>query len=175
MGHIFKGLVFVMLDFYINLGAIRIGFLPDFVGYLLMIRGLEELKEENRRFPATISLAKVMVVYSGVLYAMDLFGISVEHEFLAWVLGVAGMILRLMIIYRIVQGIRDMESGRLWDLQGEKLHSLWLAMAVLSGITQLLSWMPLVGVMSSIAGLIVCICFLVAFHGTKRRHEEQSL
>lgn len=175
MSNIFKGLLLITLDFYLDLGRIRIGLLPDFPGYILLIKGMEELAGESEKFAKAIPLAKVMVVYTAVLYMLDLFGISVQLNFWSWVLGIAGMIARLVVIYWLVLGVQDMEARHRWELQGGKLRSMWQAMAVLSVIGQLCSWIPYVAIATAIAGVIVNICFLVAFHGTKKRYEEQYI
>ena len=40
-------MLLVFLDFSINLGRIRIGLIPDFIGYIIMVKGLSELSDES--------------------------------------------------------------------------------------------------------------------------------
>ena len=42
MQSLLVGLVFVFLDFSLQLGRVRIDLVPDFVGYLLICRGLRQ-------------------------------------------------------------------------------------------------------------------------------------
>lgn len=50
MRHLFWGLFFVTLDFDLSLGSVTLGLLPDFVGYYLLMKGMEELAEESGHF-----------------------------------------------------------------------------------------------------------------------------
>ena len=76
MSNIFIGALFVFLNFTININGIKIGLIPDFIGYIIMVKGLAELENESPYFLKAKGFAKGMAVYTAILYAMDLFGLS---------------------------------------------------------------------------------------------------
>ena len=50
MRQIFWGMLFLFLDFNLNLGSSSIGLIPDFAGCIFLIRGLDALAGESVRF-----------------------------------------------------------------------------------------------------------------------------
>ena len=168
MNQIFLGMLFVFLDLTLNINNCTIDFLPDFVGYILMMKGPREMESESACFTKSRPWAMGLAVYTGVLFAADLLGISADWGFMGWVLGLAATNASLVISYWIIKGIRQIESVRGFDLQGEKLNSLWMATAVIDGLCYLLVWVPLLGAMGALAGFIIGICYLVAFYRTKQ-------
>ena len=172
MEKLFTGMLLIWLDVDITLDTCKIGLLPDFVGYIILMQGLRTLQEESPHFGKVRPWALAMAVYSGVLYAMDLFGVSLDMPFMAWCLGLAAVIAGLAVQYGIVAGVQDMETAHDWQLQGEKLRTLWLALAVMQVMCSLLYWVPWLSIMLAIAAFIVSICFLAAFYRTKKQYQE---
>jgi hypothetical protein len=50
MKNLFIGFIFVFLDFNLNISNSKIGLIPDFIGYLIIINGLMDMSEESTRF-----------------------------------------------------------------------------------------------------------------------------
>ena len=50
MRNILIGFILIFLDFNLNLGGSKIGFMPDFLGYIIVIKGLEEMVGESTLF-----------------------------------------------------------------------------------------------------------------------------
>ena len=44
---LFWGLLFSLLDWKVTIGSMLVEILPDFIGYFLMMKGLESLQEES--------------------------------------------------------------------------------------------------------------------------------
>lgn len=174
MDRLFLGLLFVFLNFNINIGNSTIGLLPDFVGYILILKGLKEMQGASRYFEKAEPWAMVLAVYTGVLYGMDLFALSVRMRLLGWCLGLLALMASLIVSYWIVCGVQEMEMIRFWDLQGQKLKSMWTYMAILDGICYVCGWIPVVGTMGAIAAFIMGICFLVAFYKSKTLYFEYN-
>ncbi len=80
MKKIFIGSIFVFLSLNISLGRGSLGLAPDFVGYILLLLGTNELmRKEQGAFPVLRSvdiLLKVLIVASAVDYVLDLFGVA---------------------------------------------------------------------------------------------------
>lgn len=81
MQKIFTGLLLVSFDFNLTLGSCVIGLIPDFLGYIFIRKGVQELREESLCFARLDPWTLGMAVYSGILYLLDLFGIGLRLGF----------------------------------------------------------------------------------------------
>lgn len=174
MNALFIGMLLVFLDVNVGFNNHIFDILPDFVGYFLMMRGLEAMARESRWFAKARPVALVMAVYSAVLYAVDALAVTVYSRFLSFCLGLLAMAASLLLGWWTVSGVREMEQLQNRDLEGEKLRSFWLYMAIIQGITYACGWIPLVGTMGSIAALVMNICFLAAFYRSKNLYEARN-
>lgn len=175
MKNIWIGFLLIFLDFTLNLGSSKIGLIPDFIGYLMMARGLSELSEESSLFEVVRPFATGMAVYTGVLYAMDLFGISASLGYFSALLGIVSTAVSLYISYEIVMGVRAMEDKYGTDLNGESLYSAWKLQAVFSLITFLSLLLPVLALIFIMAAFFAAVYFLVMFSRTKNRYYEFKL
>lgn len=173
MKDLFIGMVLVFLDVNVGLGEHIFDVLPDFVGYFLMMRNLETLSAQSGWFRKARPLALAMMVYTAVLYAVDALAVTVYGRFISFCLGILALVAGLLIGYWTVSGVRDLEQLKNMDLEGEKLRSFWLYMAVIQAITYACGWIPLVGTMGVIAALVMNICFLAAFYRTMDLYESK--
>ena len=167
MQNIFLGMLFAFLDFDINLGNRTIGLMPDFVGYLLMIKGLEEMTAESALFEKARPWALGMSVYTGVLYAMAFLAMPVQLRLLNWVMGVAALVASLVISRWILRGILEIEAKRRIQLQSFQLEQLWKPLAIIQLVVAVFGWFPLIGWMCALAAFVMSVCYLVAFYKTK--------
>lgn len=170
MRNIFVGLLFVFLDFNLDLGGARVGLIPDFIGYILIYQGLGEISLLSGWFAKARPFALGMIIYTAVLYAGDLFGtwgMQQNGSPLGVILGIISVAVSLYISYCIVMGVKDLEVTQERFLDGERLHSVWKVMAVLSVGIYVLMFVPVLAFLSMIALLVVGIVFLVAFNRSK--------
>lgn len=174
MNELFIGMLLVLLDVNAEISRYTLDLLPDFVGYLLMMRGLDTMGSQSACFRKARPLAVAMMIGSAVLYVVEATAVTVHSQFLSFCLGALATAVSLLIGYRTVSGIRDVERQQNRDLEGEKLHSMWLYMAVIQAITYACGWIPLVGAMGSIAALVMNVCFLAAFYRTKNLYDAKS-
>ena len=174
MNRLVLGMLFVFLDIPLELGSATLELLPDFVGYLLMMKGLRELSVESTVFQRGETVALVMAVIHGVHWLMDFFAASVQAELYAWLVGLVVTVLDLVLTYWVVKGVEDMERRYHWVLQAGKLRSMWLVQLVLTILCTLLNWLPLVGTVCVIASFVVAVCFLVAMNDTRKRYYQNK-
>ena len=182
---IFIGMLFLFLNFNIDIGAARVGLIPSFIGYYFMFKGLSEVKELSDRFVKIVPFVTGMIVYSGILYTMDLFGFSTEIDFMYGtrtsgtiiaILGFVSVILSLYISYNIIMGIKDIEVVKEQSLNSKQLYSIWKLMAVLSFLTfaLLLAQIPVLAIVSIITNFVVMIYYLYAFNKARKLFNEQK-
>lgn len=172
MNKLFLGLLFVLLDFNINFGQCSIGLVPDWLGFWFLHQGLMELSEEWDGFRNGRIAAIGLLVYSAVLYIMDLFALSAQTDVVVWILSLVYTVVFLFLLRQIAKGICYMEDTHRWDLEGGKLESLWMALAVIDILGVALSLVPVVGAVCNLAALVVAVCYLAALNGTKKRYHE---
>ncbi|OQB23558.1 MAG: hypothetical protein BWY11_01749 [Firmicutes bacterium ADurb.Bin182] len=173
MQKIFIGLLLVFLDFNLDIGASRIGLIPDFIGYIVLMNGLRELIGKSERFIKARPFAAGMFVYTLVLYIMDLLGVSNQAQAIGYLLGLVSTIISLVVSYNIVMGVNDMEKEYGLRLNADGLFRTWRLLAFFSIAIYLLFLIPVLNIACIIGGFIIGIVFLATFSRTKNLYYEQ--
>ncbi len=169
MRKIFAGLVFVLLDFHIGIGRVRIGLLPAFVGYILVYRGLKELCFESDFFRKPLPFAAGMGVYTGILYVCDLSGTAGPGQLL---LGIAALLIQFYIEYRVLQGILVLEQKYCGDLSGSPLKIMLLIRFIGNAAILYCSIRGIAILPLTIISICVHIAYLVVFGRMSKRYGE---
>jgi hypothetical protein len=172
MRNIFTGFILIFLDFSLDLGNSKIGFIPDFIGYIVIINGLEEMVGESTFFMKVKPFVASMAVYTGILYLLDLVGVSVSLGALSYVLAFMSTAVSLYISYNIVMGVIDMEGKYNTLLNGDSLKSTWKLHAVFNVLTFVSLLIPPLAIIFIIVSFIVAICFLLAFYNSKNLYYD---
>lgn len=173
MQNIFYGMLLIFIDVSFNVGSAKIGLIPDFLGYMLMIKGINEISSESDKFIKAKLYMKLMVVYTLCWYIGDLLGISNHiNELLSIVLGIIAMIVSLYIRYSIIAGIVDIEKKCKYNLNTQTLYSVWKAYAIFSILACVALLIPIVGFIIVIISAVINIYFLVAFDNSKNLYYE---
>ncbi len=168
MRRIFNAFLFLFLDFSFYFGASRVGLIPDFVGYLLILPALDEMAAYNRRFARIKPYAIGMAVYTGALYLLDLTGLSVAMGFLpATVLELASTVATLIITHEIVTALMEIEAASGQDLRADFTKRVWTLQAVLMIVGgTVLYIVPELSVPFEFVLMILGIFFLFTFSKT---------
>jgi len=176
MKNIFWGLLFVFLDFNLDLGSSRIGLIPDFIGYILIINGLNELSSKNNWFLKSKPYSIGMMIYTGIIYILDVFSISGSLGIVTnFILGLISTIITLYISYNIIMGIKAIEITEFRQLKTNSLYSSWKLLAIASIATFALLWIPYFNIITIIINLIINIYFLITFSKTKNLYYSTSI
>lgn len=172
MSNLFTGFLFIFLDFNLILNQGTIGLIPDFVGYIFLVKGIAEMASESTLFMKVRSLCIGMGIYTGALYAIDLFGIKTQLDWLVVLLGVLSTIISLYISYTIVCGVQEIEALRAIDLNGNKLRSTWTYMAICQVAIYISLFIPLLAFLVAIISVIISIIFLINFNTSKNNYNN---
>jgi hypothetical protein len=70
MSSLFNGMVLLFLNFHINIGRSSIGLLPDFLGFIYIVKGAKELSNESEFFKKVNPYARNMTYFTLVLYIL---------------------------------------------------------------------------------------------------------
>lgn len=169
-------MVLLILDFHVTIHSSQIGLIPDFLGYIFILNGLSEMAVFSDRFSKISPYVKGLVVFSIILYVMDLFGISVTLGVtVSFVLELLSSILVLFISYHIIMGIKDVETTKMQNLNGRQLYSAWKLLATLYLVMYLFLFIsPILVVICAVIGFFVSIYCLVKFYQAKNLFYEQN-
>ena len=128
MKRIFIGLVFILLNLNIDIGSIRIGFIPDFLGYIMIYKGLGELEDKSENFNNAKRFCIPLAIYSGIIYVINILGINFAEDsfddngyIIFIIFELTASIMSLYILYGIIKGINDLEDCYIYNLNYEKL------------------------------------------------------
>lgn len=171
MGKLFVGYLFIFLNLNITIDNHVIALLPGFVGYYFMVKGLNEMSSQSEKFETVRPFAVGMGVYTGIFFVTDLLGVTSALGLMAWILSLIAMAISLYISYVIIQGIEEIEEKRNVNLEGKSLKQIWVFMAVMQVVTQVMVWVPSLAFFCAMLTIILTIVYLVCFHKTKTLYE----
>lgn len=172
MKNIFIGFILIFLDFNLNAGNIQIELIPDFIGYILMLRGLDEMSVESKFFMKIKPYVTGMAIYTAILYLLDLIGFSKTLGVFTYVLALLSIIVFLYISYHIVIGVKDIEGKYNISMNGDQLKSSWTLLAIFNVLTYVSLLIPSLAIICIIVSFIAAIYFLVVFNKSKNLYYE---
>jgi hypothetical protein len=181
-------MILVFLNFDITIGSSKIGLIPSFIGYAYMYSGVMELSGYSNKFVKIAPIIKVMIVYTGLIYLADLLGfsayfglsvwlasdISLEFALFGILLGLISIIASLYISYEIIQGIKDIESVKMKNLNSDQLLSTWKLLADFTFISYVLFLIIPIAAIFIILTTIVSIYYLFVFNKSKNLYYEND-
>lgn len=172
MNRLFWGLLFCLLDYDLTVGTAVIGLLPDFLGFFLVMKGMEELAGENRFFDRGRHLAFGMIIVSGILYVADLMNPGSMARVWLWSLELIGLVASLVLIRMMITGILWLEQDNGLKLRDDLLKSFWLILIVICPLCHIVSWLPLVGDVCRMASTAVSALFLAVLWSSRKAFYE---
>ena len=174
MHKLFIGLLLAFLDFNLDLGVNRIGLIPDFLGYIIMLQGLKEMQGRSINFSKVIPITNLALILSIINYVLDFAGFTLSNPNTIFTIsaGLVMTIISLYISYNIVQGVLDMQRNMSIDLNGNNLFFAWKLIAVLSILVYPLFFIPGLNIISIILTFIFYIYFLYQFNVTKITYQK---
>lgn len=140
---LFLGLIFLLMDLDIPVGTMQIGLLPDFIGYFLIMKGLEDRDDPWRHGAFALTLVSI------VLYVVQLLNPDTGVQVTLWCVDLAAEIGLLLLLYRIAGKQKGMKE-------------LFPVLCCIRVLAMLLGWLPLVGTVCAVANAVVAVCFLAA-------------
>jgi len=164
MKHFAIGFLLMFLDFNLNFNRFSLNVLPDFVGYWLLLKGMEEMKAANPRFESPRPFAIGMVIYTAILWLGDLMGVS--GGTLMSLLSLTALAAHFYIAWVLVLAVREVEQWREADLYGAVLHKRWkilLGLNVAIQLLRLLAMATSIRVVMTIATVLVLANLIWSF------------
>lgn len=163
MRTIFFGLALVLLDADVTFGTATLDLLPDFIGFDLMRRGMEQLAGEETEFNRGRHWAFGMELAAVILYGARILRPDTHGRVTVWILNLILRCAFLILLYFIVRGTEKLCRRKGRESQAERMKGFYLMIAVLHPVCALISWIPLTGSVSKIASAVLSACFLAAY------------
>jgi len=151
MHRLFWGLFFVLLDIDLTVGRATFDILPDFLGFFLLMKGMEAEASGTCRFQRSRHLAFGLFLLGAVCTGAGLLNLEPMTEVVFW--GLESLCL----------------VGFLWILReitahgSEQLKALRLIVGIVQVLGMIFGWLPLVGSICAAAALVIGGVFLLAF------------
>lgn len=172
MKKIFWGMIFVFFNFTLTFNQFKLGLIPDFIGYLLMLSGTLEIFSESDRFTKVKPVLIIMAVLSTLFYINDCFGlVNITDQTIILLMNGILVIGNLYCTYMITCGVKDVEINHQVDLAADQLMYRWKVKAMFTILTYLILFIPMLSFISLLVSVIFAILYLVAFKRTQRLYE----
>ena len=169
MHNFFIGMLLVFFDFSIKVGARQlhvIHLLPDFLGYIFILKGINEMLKESAVFERAVKPAKVLIVLGIIVFIANASGFAPRHENLASIGSFIILVFDITVWFRIIEGIEDVERSRNIFLNSPELRKVWKILSVLRVIVSLWSILAVTVLAGSIfAGAVTGLGTALAFGG----------
>ena len=169
MNWIFWGMACMLLDIEVTLGGRTIGLMPDWLGWWWLAKGCLELETEWEGFQRS-RIPRMLAGLTLLLYGFAFMKLTVPQRFWLSVPALGATVAELVAARYLIRGIRKMETDRGVNLHGDKLQNLWLYLAILQVLKQLLGWVPLVGVGCAVAASAMGLCWLAVLWKTRGQY-----
>lgn len=136
------GMLFVLMNFSIDIGDLSINILPEFVGYLLFLSASDKLKAKSAYFDKMSGWLFIMAMYKIADYIVSMLNINSGTMAAVFFFGgIVTTILGLIIQFRVFCGIDEIaynddvriKSGRLFALF--KVEVILTVLAYVNNIT----------------------------------------
>lgn len=174
MKKMFWGLIFICLNLnlhqYIAVCP-NFDFLPDFIGYFLLLLGVKELGPRSPRLEKLAALLGISMVLSFVESVLMFLG---NEGIFVTLLAFALLVMELYILHQVASAYEEFGSVHQW---GQKMHKYWgmlfylpiitvivtMSSAFLSGLGYIVAMIGVVAIFGlGIALLVYRILYLVA-------------
>ena len=174
MKKIFWGLIFALFSVKLNLGLGNIDFLPDFIGFYLLLKGFEEIHPLNASIFKVFGHIKAGFSFSVFSFAFSLFGIfSMMGPIVAAFFELIGIGLLVYIVYGLIDDFRKTEKECSIDLNTKKLEQPWninVCCMVIAVIAGMIPNMPAISLVLFFVSFVVSAVFMVEFSKTKKAY-----
>lgn len=173
MKKIFYGMLFVFFNFTINFGDSIIGLIPDFIGYILMMIGCNELKETSGCFVKVKPVLIGMTILSVIFYILDFLGLgTINSAVLLLLINGIAVFGSLYSTYMITCGVVDMEKIQHLELAADKLMYKWKVKAMFMILGYLVIFIPIASLICMLVSFIFSIIYLFDFNHSKNCYEQ---
>lgn len=123
MRKMFWGVLLMVAYLRVSLGRGTVNLLPDFAGTLLILSGIRELNGESPALERARTMLIVATAVMAVSWVNALAGIDIPVVSPA--VNIAVTCVKIYVLYRLADGVRELERCRETDLRSGPLMASW--------------------------------------------------
>lgn len=173
---IFWGAFFAVLNFNLHLGAGVIGILPDTIGYLLLVLGMNQLEKSKGYLDEWFKRGKMVALLLAVMgvwdYLQSLMGWQVGGLEIMILWGTAEVFLVFSCWQDIIFGIAEIQKRENVELKCKALLKVMSGMVLIRALCLvLLTFGGMMYTISQVVGIFVGLMFVIQVFYTKRRYD----
>ncbi len=172
MKSIFFGLVLVVFDFIFSAGTLKIGLVPDFIGYILILKGVREFSGTYSEFERLQKLLSPVIFISLALYIVEFFGILSN-------LPIAGnlihAIIEFVVEYFIIKAFTSLEKDTGFDLCTGRLFVYFVLLVIMKVMGAFSSVIAIFGPISFVGTYVAIALFMSKMYDAIKNHEEKVM
>ncbi|MFQ9510974.1 MAG: hypothetical protein ACLRZ7_08725 [Lachnospiraceae bacterium] len=171
MGRIVVGLLFLLFQFDLDRNGVKIGLIPDFVGFFLIGSGLLRIRRDSAQCEAAIPWAMGLGMFSFIVYMANLFGIN-AIPYIEVLLDHVIPIVTLYLYYLIADGILQIEKKNRRDLNGDYLKRAWFYLVFIT-IISFFGFVNSIFKLLITAAVFVChLYYIFCMNDVRKRYSE---
>ena len=178
MQKIFIGVLFLFFHFRIN----GIDLLPQFVGYLLIGFGFEEMQKTDQSFA---NRSKLFYLFSALqlfgTIAITIYAAPYADEVVLYLLLIISACMVIYSLYCIYQAVRDSEQ-QVGELGAPRLKTWWIIYITIALLEEIFRFIPrsqaIVNVLSIIlafGGMVTLIAYSVVLYQTMNLYKNREI
>ena len=159
------GFIFLYTDISIQVTEITtLGLIPDFIGWFLIYRGLCLLSHMSPKFSRVKTVSLICGFLAIIAWLLDIFGVTKFFGVFSLPLLGALCAAGLIVTYRIIEGLDDIENDTNADLKAKEMYKIFPPLCVAEAIGLLVGvfGMAMLFIAFKIA-LLVCLIVFVGF------------
>jgi hypothetical protein len=168
MDKLFFSMIFIVMNYTLTLGNVRVEIVPHFIGYIGLAVGLGEMARHSSGFLRLRPWAIGMAVFTAVIFALQIAGFTEQWAVISLTAAlVISSAIGFFILYRVITGIRQLETDFEAAWESERLLMAWKIMLAANAVGYalvLIAYLMLTGASPSDgAGLLITVGSLIAF------------
>ncbi|GEM_PF-6465676 len=147
-------------SYYVSFSTFRFDLLSDYIGYVLIIIGLNKLKERTKVFDLGIWMAVVAMILKLSIFVLPFIFNSSKLCYIVMALGIALLGAQISVGYFFVCGVCDLLSGITFRQDRLAVGLSWFGTVVCQIIVFVTSWL-LLAELTFVYNMILLIIYLL--------------
>lgn len=131
---LFIGVALTVLNYDYEIGGRVIGIFPHFLGFFLIVLGIQELEKKDDAFSRALLPAYVFLVYSLAFYVAKTFGFSIymekKHIYVLYFMQLLETVGAMFVAYLITFAYTHYEHRLRMDVGCTRVQKMWKVMGI---------------------------------------------
>ncbi len=175
MSKIFLGLIFIFFNFSIDFSfliTIKLNFLPDFIGYILIYFGLKEMTKYSKKFKDLMPISIAMMILATISDSLSFFMINI-NLIINLVFNIALTSFLVYSLYKIIKEIKNIEKHEKNNYGSKLLSKTWWFFAISLYISYIIYFISLITNKNlitteiTIISILIQLIFIIIFYRSK--------